>query len=75
MWSATPRSTARTSRSDFRKPTPPGWWRGESEDNMLKVFYQHLGMWCCEIMYPAELKLFKLTKPDYTRIRHVERIR
>ena len=42
---------------------------------MLKVFCQHGGMCYCEMMYPAELKLFKLTKPDYVRIRHVERLR
>ena len=42
---------------------------------MFKVFYQYCDMWCSDIMYEKELKLFKLTKPDYVRIRKILNIR
>lgn len=41
---------------------------------MLKIVYEMDGMWCIELMYPKEYKLFRLTKPDYVRIRHIERV-
>lgn len=41
---------------------------------MLKVIYQVCGLWATELMYPAEFKLFRLTKPDYLRIRHIEKV-
>ena len=40
---------------------------------MLKVIYQMCGIYVVEFMYPAEYKLFRLTKPDYMRIRHTEK--
>lgn len=41
---------------------------------MLKVIYQIGSIWAIELMYPAELKLFRLCKPDYIRIRRIEKI-
>lgn len=40
----------------------------------LKVIYDLDGLWVVEIMYPAEFRLFRLTKPDYIRVRHIEKI-
>ena len=42
---------------------------------MFKVFYQYCGMWCADVMYKEELKLFRFTKPDYVRIRKIQKIR
>lgn len=41
---------------------------------MLKIVYEMDGMWCIELMYPKEYQLFRLTKPDYVRIRHIEKV-
>ena len=41
---------------------------------MLKVVYEMCDLWVIDLMYPAELKLFRLTKPDYVRIRHIEKM-
>ena len=32
-------------------------------------------IWAVELMYPAEFGLFRLCKPDYVRIKHVEKIK
>lgn len=46
----------------------------EGKKKMLKVIYDLDGLWVVEIMYPAEFRLFRLTKSDYIRVRHIEKI-
>lgn len=44
------------------------------ENSMIKVIYEMCGLWVTELMHPAEYELFCLTKSDFIRIRHTERI-